>query len=821
MGEFSISNADFLKAVFHTIPEGAAPVVVGFHGDPHKVAKSHWATYPVNGSLPACLAPGTNQYFSTASVRPDESGRFSRRNPAAVHALVIDDVGSNGKVDRDLITIPPSWELETSPDNAQLGFILDRPITDLDLFQRVLKALKAKGYTDPNGNNPVRLVRLPEGVNAKASVIDHHGEPFPGAVWVWAPELRYALPDLVTGLGLKLDDAPKPSAEPPAPEPGEWDQAKARKIAWDAARRTHDNPQASRHGEIFKMGAFAARDGLPQAALESMLKEFVELMRAADTNGEPAEVNWASERAAIRDGWANGAKDRKKAWTYSPPNSEAAPAPPDLPEPTPLPSLPAVPELPLDILPDALRPWVEDCADRARFPADFVAIAGMVSLGSVVGRRIGIRLKRDDDWTEYPNVWGLNIGPPSALKSPAAGQALKPLKRLQVTADESNAQASAAHEAEMEGYQLRKAAVKKDNAKKLSKDPGAKIEPFTEPPPDAPPKMTYWTSNATAEALGVLLAENPNGLLVERDEISALLKDLEDDANATARGLYLSGWSGKEGYRFDRIIRGTTTLPKYALSVFGGIQPGPLSRYVRGAATGDRADGLLQRFQLATWPDPVGFEYVDRAPNANAREEAFNLFSRTDSLDFNFIGHPDRFDDDVKFVRLQPSAQELFIEWYTAFMLERRANEANRAESESLAAHLGKYPGLLGKIALILHIADDYQTQAVSQRTLMKALAWLEYLAPHAERIYHAAESPETTAANLLLARLRKPGMPTQFRAWEIVRNGWHGLTDRDAVKRACRLLYEYGWLIEIPQDTSGPGRKPDALYSVNPRAGV
>ena len=108
--------------------------------------------------------------------------------------------------------------------------------------------------------------------------------------------------------------------------------------------------------------------------------------------------------------------------------------------------------------------------------------------------------------------------------------------------------------------------------------------------------------------------------------------------NATARGLYLSGWSGREGYRFDRIMRGTTTLPKFALSVFGGIQPGPLARYVRGAYSGERADGLLQRFQLAVWPDPATFEYVDRFPSATARDRARDLFDRADCLDVHHMG---------------------------------------------------------------------------------------------------------------------------------------------------------------------------------------
>ncbi|MCK7581549.1 MAG: YfjI family protein [Chromatiales bacterium] len=445
----------------------------------------------------------------------------------------------------------------------------------------------------------------------------------------------------------------------------------------------------------------------------------------------------------------------------------------------------------------------------------------MSALGSVIGRQVGIRLKQKDDWTEYANVWGCVIGPPSALKSPAIQQALKPFKWLQVAADERHQSEMQGYKQDMEDFELRKKLAKKNAEKALTKDPLAAVARDTTPPPEKPPERTYWTSNATAEALGVKLAENPVGLFLERDELSSLLVELEDERNATARGLYLSGWSGREGYRFDRIMRGTTYIPKFALSVFGGIQPGPLARYVRGASSGERADGLLQRFQLAVWPDPARFEYVDRHPSQAARERARLLFERADNLDAEAIGYRDQFGEDPPYVRLSPEAQGLFVEWYTDFMRHRRQVEAEGAESDPICAHFGKYPGLVGKLALILHIADDPDARAVSETTLLKALAWLDYLTPHARRIYHAVEHPETGAASLLLARVRRGELPEKFTARDIYRKGWHGLADSDAVLRACDLLQEYDWLIDVSPEWKGTGRPPAKLYAVSPAVEV
>ena len=90
-------------------------------------------------------------------------------------------------------------------------------------------------------------------------------------------------------------------------------------------------------------------------------------------------------------------------------------------------------------LPEALAPWVADIAERMQCPPDFVAVPAMVALGAVLGRKIGIRPQRRTDWTEVPNLWGCIVGRPGAMKSPAMGEALKPLHRLEKDAREANA----------------------------------------------------------------------------------------------------------------------------------------------------------------------------------------------------------------------------------------------------------------------------------------------------------------------------------------------------------------------------------------------
>ncbi len=490
----------------------------------------------------------------------------------------------------------------------------------------------------------------------------------------------------------------------------------------------------------------------------------------------------------------------------------------DWPPPIPLPTLPIVPVFDMSLLPDKLAAWVADAADRARFAPDFPAVTAMSAVGSLLGRRLGVRLKAKDDWTEFGNVWAISVGLSSALKSPGMRAAMSQLRRLQAGEDEKADRADLIHKSELAMAKIRNESEKDKAKAALKRAPDSAIKLVLEQEPTPPPRRTLVTSDVTVEKLGEILKANPNGLLIERDELSSWLTSLEDEKNATARGFFLSGWSGSEAYRFDRIGRGTVALPTYALSVVGGIQPGPLERYVRGAFSGQRADGLLQRFQLAVWPEPAKFEYVDRYPNKSAKEDAWDLFKLVDTFDPMSIGTHDTFGHAPPFIRLDSIAQGLFAEWFTSFMTTLRNCEAAGEEIPALSSHFGKYPGLVGKLALIIHVSDFPAEKEISERTILKALAWLEYLAPHARRIYHGASSPDADAARLLLARIKSGKVKSPFKAREVYRNGWHGLGNAEHVKSACRVLMDYGYLREAGSEAQSNGRPSDPTYLINPR---
>ncbi len=280
----------------------------------------------------------------------------------------------------------------------------------------------------------------------------------------------------------------------------------------------------------------------------------------------------------------------------------------DWPDPCPLPdSLLAVDPFDLDLMPEKLRPWLADVTERMQCPPDFAAVSLITGLGSLIGRKVAIRPQLYNDWQETSNMWALLIGRPGVLKSPAMEEALRPLKILSAKAEAAFKKACLEYEVTANVTKLRAQENMKKATKLLQKEPTADISYLFSPEDDAPePTLRRYIANDTNVAsLGVLLQQNPNGLLVFRDELVSLLAHLDQEKNASERGFYLTAWAGNSSYTFDRIGRGLHLhIDALCLSMLGSTQPGMISQYLSRAVRGGRGDdGLIQRFGLLVWPD--------------------------------------------------------------------------------------------------------------------------------------------------------------------------------------------------------------------------
>lgn len=468
-------------------------------------------------------------------------------------------------------------------------------------------------------------------------------------------------------------------------------------------------------------------------------------------------------------------------------------------DPMPLPDgIPPVASLEPDMLPDALRAWIIDIAERMQIPPDFSAAAAIIVLSSLIGRNLRINPKEKDDWLVVPNLWGAIVGRPSLMKSSAISEIMKPINEFVIAA-------KAQHDEEMKKNKFKAMIIKAQERafeKKLNKVAtdidklNALIPPDIETS-DEPAEKRYKTEDGTIAKIGEILLKNPRGILIHRDELTGWFKSLDMDGREGDRSFFLESWNGSGGFTVDRIGRGTLHIPALCLSILGGIQPGPISSYVYQATKGGVGDdGLLQRFQLVVWPDfPKDWKNIDRWPDTDAKKRAHEVFKKIDSYE-----HPEHEAEsssplDIPAVRFSPEGQQVFNLWREN--LEKRLRSGDL--SPAMEAHLAKYRSLMPSLALIFQLCQDVdhgaRVKKVECSSAEMAVRWCAYLETHARRLYACAENPNLVSAKALLQCIERESLTDGFTLRDVYRSRWSKLSSLEEAKNATDILVEYGWI--------------------------
>lgn len=496
---------------------------------------------------------------------------------------------------------------------------------------------------------------------------------------------------------------------------------------------------------------------------------------------------------------------------------------PNCPDPIPLgPDLLSVPAFDADLLPDTWRPWIADIADRMQAPADFPAAAAVVAAGGLIGRRIGIAPQERTDWVEVPNLWGGIVGRPSVMKSPTMAAAFAPIRKLEMAAAETHAEAMKDYVQAMEVHELKKKAATEHGKAAMKKALKSGDEPpdvpgLHIPEPEKPVGTRYLLDDTTYEKAGVIMAENPGGITVMCDELVGFIRPLSRQEYATARGFWLKSWNGMDWHTFDRIGRGLIRTPCTA-SIFGGVQPAKLAGFLKDATTGGEGDdGLLQRFQLLVYPDvSPDWKDTDRWPDTAARTDYSDSLQRLAGLDPSSVGAVSDDCNPIPVLRFCPEALARFREWRDDHEKKLRSGDLHPA----LESHFAKYRKLVPCLALIFHLLDCPKGGPVSADATLRALAWSDYLAAHATRIYGSVTLSERTGARLIWKRLKAGhSLPPVFSVRDIQQKGWAGLGKSDSIRPALEVLAEHA-LVQVREvPASQTGGRPAEQFRMNPKA--
>jgi len=639
---------------------------------------------------------------------------------------------------------------------------------------------------------------------------------------------RYLLskPATVEGRQAVIDDLLPVAPPPPPPKPAvpRADDAIAKRVDEIPDDELIDKIRRSRQGEKFAALMAGSTVGYPgyfaaSGALCTILAAWTRLNaeridRIYRTSGLYEET-WWSERAykGRTRGEATIAESCTVAaagWLYDPTSTVTTPEP--WPEPEPLgEDLPAVPALDLAMLPDSLRGLVEDISDRMQTPADFAAAVAIVALAGVVGRRAQVQPKvQDSGWQVIPNLWELSVAPPGFLKSAVLAAVTAPLAHVEEMWRNEHAGEITAFESEKKTKEIMHRAWAFNADKAARKGQTLPVEPDTTLVEPTVRRLVL--TDSTPEKLQEILAENPAGALVLRDELIGLIAEMDKEGREQQRAFYLQAWNGYGGYTVDRIARGTLYIPHICLSVFGNVQPARLRSYLANLLEGGPGDdGLFQRFQILVWPDArPAWKLVDRPPNNTAIARAEKVYSILANLP-----------TDSARLRFAPDAQEFFYAWWTALEVQVRAAAGMHP---SLVSHLSKYRSLFPSLAALYELADiaangthPERNLEISQEHARQAGLTCAYLEQHARRAYSCIVAPQMHAARELAGHIVRGVLPESFSLRDVYKRGWASLDTPEGAAGAVAVLEDAGWVRKTKAQTTPAGGRPTAKWVVNP----
>lgn len=549
--------------------------------------------------------------------------------------------------------------------------------------------------------------------------------------------------------------------------------------------------ESGRNNTLISIGGFLKARGIAQASLEKIL------LTVSNTSFDPPLAE-QEVRQVVK---SLSRYDHGQPWGE----------PEELPE-SKTTSEPLLP----DDLPACLAPWLTDIATRMQIPIEFVAAPALISVATLVGRKMGIRPLQNDDWTVVPNLWGFLVAEPGAMKSPAIAAAMKPLEIIEkgelqkfekacVTTQEEQRK----RRSEIEGIrQALKVDLRSDflDAMEEKQRRLDELEHLDSKHKEIPEKR-YKTNDPTVEKLALILKDNPQGVLLLRDELSGWLDSLTRSGREGSKEFYLETWNGQGSFSVDRIGRGSVHVDALCLSVFGGIQPAKLESYIDRTSTAAGDDGFLERFQIVFYPErPKTFELIDRKPLAGAFDTAFECLSFLDNLTGNV--------SNGSYLRFSQEAQKVADQW--RIELEMRIINENIAPI--FRSHVSKYRSLLPSLALLFSILHGAHHHAipleVEEPFVRLAIRWCRILESHTLKVYDNSIHDHFFSARALAAKIKNFDICDGDRVREIGRKNWKGLNSSERIQDAMDCLTQKNWVRLQKVQTKGG---PSEVIRINP----
>lgn len=434
-------------------------------------------------------------------------------------------------------------------------------------------------------------------------------------------------------------------------------------------------------------------------------------------------------------------------------------------EPKPLEQkLKPIPAFPLTTLPPLLADYVSLLARQKSIPVDFPATSLLAITGGIIGRQRQLCMRPGQRWVESANVWAILVGRPSTKKSPTLRELFVPIGSLEKAAQSE-------YKAAFDAYK---------SLEKTTKEAKKNVHE------EEPRMRRYLTDDCTTAKLRELFSQNHGGLILRSDELKGQLEKLDKDGHEGDRSFMLQCWSGLDFYNEDRIARGSSLSIPLTLTWIGCIPPTSLSYYL-SQATSESAgsDGLMQRFQMVSYPDFTQKFVLNHEPLSEEQEEKVQQL---------FIALDKQMRSGARMLHFADDAQTAFDTW----LVQNENSCRSGGHPTYWESHLGKLSKLVGSLSIILHnwqeILEGVQSEVISLTSLQSVFLLTQYYIDHAQRCYDSTESIELAAARKILDLVQKGKLGTRFKAADIYGNSLGGLKNSRHVTDALQLLKDLRW---------------------------
>ena len=357
------------------------------------------------------------------------------------------------------------------------------------------------------------------------------------------------------------------------------------------------------------------------------------------------------------------------------------------------------PTLPIDGLSESVQEYIQTVADSYGCPQEFVVVTCFITAGIAAGKKVQLVT---NPYTNYPCDFFSMVGKPSRNKTGPLKEVTQPLREQDKVNFAQYAKAKAAY----------------DQCKRDDRNYSGEQPVFHQ----------RVAGDSSPESRNALLAQG-DMIVIVADELKSFIDSFGrytkgGNGSGAEVSQILSTWSNVS-FTINRKSEETKLVDDPAMSIIGGIQPGPLGKTFGTDALMD--SGFTQRF-LFVYPDRSTF--VKRCDRKRLTPEARESWN-------NIIGR--LFNMEPLTLQLSHEAECLYADYADANDMK-----ADAEEDDYIGGVIQKMNIHVLRLAIMAHLLSDHWNEPVITGEAMNyAIHVSDYFTLiHVERIYPLLKDP-------------------------------------------------------------------------------